>query len=330
MRDYQELIEKIDNLRVAVLGDAVLDRYIYGNVERISREAPIPVFEVIGVEERLGGACNTALNIRQLVSNVFVCSIISPDTFGNSLENLMQKFDIKIEYLKIDPRVRTTVKDRYISKKQQMFRADIEDQGQLPDDVVHSILEGIKNLLNEVDLFVASDHCINFFSERVFKLFEELHASGKVNLQNKPFYLDTRSNNYHYVKYASLYKVNQADASAILGRKIETLNDLHEFSAKVFAEKTVELVVVTLGEKGSYLNDGSQGELFDAQRVEISDVSGAGDTFLAMFSLVHYATKDFKLASRLANRASARVVQRFGTSFLTKSEFLSDLQAVLI
>lgn len=356
MGDESQLIKKLEEINALVIGDAILDRYIYGHVERISREAPIPVFEIQKTEERPGGACNTAVNVAQF-ANTSVLGIVGNDSFGGRLIELLNSNRVNTTYLFRDESVQTTVKDRYIAKGQQMFRADIEHRKMLPERLVSQIVDVLKSKGSEFDCIIASDHQISFFSESIFNAVlclttgpkhpkdsdpKFLVSSVRSDVQHKdfatinedltrktPVYLDARPQSYRYFKGATLFKVNHADASKIFGAPLETLGDLKKFGEKVLNEKLVEIVVVTLGDKGCYVHSDQYSEHFDVQKVEVSDVSGAGDTFLAIFSLIHFATQDIKLAARLANRASSRVVQRFGTSSVTKSELVEDMSSLI-
>ncbi|MCS6893639.1 MAG: PfkB family carbohydrate kinase [Deltaproteobacteria bacterium] len=314
MLSAQDVLHRIQNLKVLVIGDGILDRYIFGNVKRISREAPLPVFDVEHVEDRLGGACNTALNARQFAEEVKIITLWGNDPAAVSLKSLLAEHLIDTSLSLCFENYKTTVKERFVAKKQQKSL----------------LIERLKEGVEWCDCILASDHGTTFFFTEVFNLFDELYSSGLVGLSRKPFFLDTRANNYSKISYCSLLKVNQADGASILGREIKGFADLLDFSSKVEKEKKVELLVVTLGERGCYLKGPNLNQCYDAQAVEISDVSGAGDTFLAIFALIYTATQQDALAARLANKAGARVVQRFGTSVLKKEELLQDLQSTLI
>ncbi len=325
-----EILEQLDSLKVLVLGDGILDKYTFGSISRISREAPIPVFEVQTYEERLGGACNTALNAKQLANNIKIVTVLGEDESGDRLLNLLNSKGIDTSLCLRSKQVKTTLKERFVSKKQQVFRVDVEQLWKLQNQEQIELEEKIKEGILWSDCILASDHATSFFSAKIFSYLDELSKSGYININSRPLFLDTRSGNFKFIKSCSAFKVNQVDASSILGEEVQSRSQLDRLAEMVKQNLSTEIVIVTLGERGCYINYENSGRIYDAQVVEISDVSGAGDTFLVVFSLIFTVLKQVDVAATLANRAGARVVQRFGTSYITKEELLQDIKSVLI
>ncbi len=301
--------ERVAVCRILVVGDVMLDRYWFGEVERISPEAPVPVVRIQHTEERLGGAANVARNVVALGARAGLLTVVGDDEAGRALVRLLDASRIT-PYAHTDAQMATTVKLRVIGRRQQMLRADFETA---PDDeVLLAKLGEYESLLPDHDLVILSDYGKGGLThiERMIAL---ARAAGK------PILVDPKGDDYARYAGASIVTPNRAELREVVGRW-RSEDDLHARAQNLRRELALQALLVTRSEEGMTLftEDGSWSVA--AQAREVFDVSGAGDTVIAALGVMLAAGSTLRQAVEAANRAGGIVVGKLGTATVSFEE----------
>ena len=301
--------QQLATASVLVVGDAMLDRYWHGAVDRISPEAPVPVVKVDREEERIGAASNVAYNVVTLGARASFLGVVGDDEPGRKLETLLKNTGIAA-HLKRDPGLRTTVKLRVIGRHQQLLRMDFESE---PDH---------EALASQTDAFVqlAPSHGTVLFSDygkgglaHIPAMISGARAAGK------PVLVDPKGNDYSRYAGASVITPNRAELQQVIG----SWRDAHELETKaqrLRQELQLGALLVTLGEGGMTLFDEHGALHAQAQAREVFDVTGAGDTVIATLAALVAAGMSLRQAMPLANKAGGIVVGKFGTATVSYEE----------
>ena len=307
--------EKISNARVLVVGDAMLDRYWYGAVDRISPEAPVPVVRVTRTEERVGGAANVASNITALGAKASLLSVVGDDEASHQLEALVAKTGIT-PYFGRDPKLKTTVKLRVIGRQQQLLRLDFENTPE--HEVLASQSSTFEKLLPQHDAVLFSDYGKGGLAHITFMI-DQAKAAGKAVL------VDPKGSDYIRYKNATLITPNRAELEQVTG----VWANEADLTAKVYALRqslNLEALLLTRSEAGMTLFD-EQGELHvSAVAREVFDVTGAGDTVIATLAALLAAGVKLRDAVPVANLAGGIVVGKFGTATVGYDELFGARQ----
>jgi len=311
----RKLRAQVRRARVLVVGDVMLDRYWFGDVDRISPEAPVPVVKVDRVEERPGGAANVARNVAALGAKASLLSVVGRDEAGQRLRRLLRESRIAAT-LHNDATVATTIKLRVIGRQQQLLRADFET---LPGhEVLASKLKDFRRLLKSCDVVILSDYGKGGLAHiaRMIALARRL---------GKPVLVDPKGDDYSRYRGATLVTPNRAELRAVIGGwRSEAM-----LSAKAQALRQrlgLGAVLVTRSEEGMTLYRRGQRLHVPAQAREVYDVSGAGDTVIAAVGVMLAAGFDLAGAVRMANRAAGIVVGKFGTAVVHPDELFASGQ----
>jgi D-glycero-beta-D-manno-heptose-7-phosphate kinase len=301
--------ERLASSHVLVVGDAMLDRYWFGAVERISPEAPVPVVRVEREEERLGGAANVALNVRSLGVQAALMSAIGDDREGARMLGLLARAGVRAR-VTTDPRLRTIVKLRVIGRAQQLVRVDF-DQAPPPTSLGH-LMEGFEQEVKGCEAVLFSDYGKGGLSQ-LPRMIELARAAGK------PVLVDPKGNDYERYRGASVITPNRAElAQAVGGWSDEPT--LHKRARALREQIGVGALLVTRAEEGMSLFD-EQGHLHvPTEAREVFDVTGAGDTVIATLAAMLAAGVELRTAVVHANKAAGIVVSRFGTASVTYEE----------
>ena len=305
-------IDRIAGVRVLVVGDTMLDRYWTGTVDRISPEAPVPVVKVEQIQERAGGAGNVAANIASLGARSQLLSFVGDDDAGRRVNSILELAGVD-RHLHIDPRSRTTEKLRIVSRNQQLLRADFEDR---PDsDLLARSVTDFKELLNGTDVVVISDYGKGGLANVV-----EMIAAAKE--RGIPVVVDPKSGDFTRYFGATMVTPNRQEFESITGVPA-SVPQFAQAAAELVERAGLEGLLVTLGSDGMVLFL-ANGEVIrqEAQAREVYDVSGAGDTVVAVIAVAIGLKLDWTVSLELATRGASAVVGRFGTSVVS----LSDLQ----
>ncbi|HEX7887908.1 MAG TPA: D-glycero-beta-D-manno-heptose-7-phosphate kinase [Ramlibacter sp.] len=301
--------QQLAKARVLVVGDAMLDRYWHGAVERISPEAPVPVVKVSREEERIGAAANVAYNVSTLGAQASFLGVVGDDEPGHRLESLLRETGIRA-HLKRDAGLRTTVKLRVIGRQQQLLRMDFENE---PDhEVLAMQSEAFGALLPQQDAILFSDYGKGGLAH----IPAMIEAARKAK---KPVLIDPKGSDYTRYRGASVITPNRAELQDVVGRW-HGEDDLKSRAHKLRQELGLDALLVTRSEEGMTLFD-AQGELtVKAQAREVFDVTGAGDTVIATLATMVAAGLPVRDAVPIANRAGGIVVGKFGTATVSYEE----------
>ena len=305
-------IDRIAGVRVLVVGDTMLDRYWTGTVDRISPEAPVPVVKVEQVQERAGGAGNVAANIASLGAGSQLLSFVGDDDAGRRVNSILELAGVD-RHLHIDPSSRTTEKLRIVSRNQQLLRADFEDR---PDsDLLARSVTDFRELLSGADAVVISDYGKG-------GLANVAEMIGAAKERGVPVVVDPKGGDFTRYFGATMVTPNRQEFESITGVPVDA-PQFAQAAAELVESAGLEGLLVTLGPDGMVLFL-ANGEVIrqEARAREVYDVSGAGDTVVAVIAVAIGLKLDWTLGLELATRGASAVVGRFGTSVLS----LSDLQ----
>ena len=299
----------IEKARVLVVGDVMLDRYWFGEVERISPEAPVPVVHVAKREDRLGGAANVARNAVALGAQVTLVGLVGQDEAATRVSTLLGEAGVQA-HLVADAHHPTTLKMRVLGRQQQLLRIDFEEKP--TPSLLESLTERVAPLLAQHDVVVFSDYAKGALAQ-----VEKLIAMARE--KSLPILVDPKGSNYQRYRGATLVTPNRSEMQQAVGQW-QTESELSERAQALRAELELEALLVTRSEQGMTLFTESGSDHVDAQAHEVFDVSGAGDTVLATLAVMRAAGVPWAESMRWANRAGGIVVGKLGTSIVTAGE----------
>jgi D-beta-D-heptose 7-phosphate kinase/D-beta-D-heptose 1-phosphate adenosyltransferase len=316
-----ELAEQITSATVLCIGDVMLDRFISGDVERISPEAPIPILQIKNEKIMLGGAGNVARNISSLGGAVQFISVIGEDSAGKDIEKLLTN-DLSLDvHLIVDPSRTSSQKSRFVSGNQQMLRADTETVHPVSDKIANIIFEIAEKEFPKCGALMLSDYGKGVLSDDVLSRLIKL-----ANSQKKPVIIDPKGSDYGCYKGAMLITPNRKELEHATGMQTKTNANIIDACNHLIATTGVEGVLVTRSSDGiSLIMSDQEAWHLPADAQAVFDVSGAGDTVAAAISLSLAAGGDLKNAATLANTAAGIVVGKVGTATVQMIEVLSTL-----
>ena len=308
------MLEKIAQVRLLVVGDVMLDRYWFGDVSRISPEAPVPVVKVERLEERPGGAANVARNAAALGAQTALISVVGEDDAGRALQRLLQEGGITA-HLQVDAEIDTTVKLRVIGRQQQLLRIDFETTPS--HEVLRAKLAEFERQLAHCDIVVLSDYGKGGLT----------HIGEMIRLARaaaKPVLVDPKGDDWGKYAGATVMTPNRAELAGVVGRW-HSETDMLQKAEKLRGELGLDALLVTRSEEGmSLLTDGHTYHQAALAR-EVYDVSGAGDTVIATLAVMLAAGADWAEAIRVANVAAGIVVGKLGTAVVSRDEIAGAL-----
>jgi D-glycero-beta-D-manno-heptose-7-phosphate kinase len=313
-----DLLQKFRGMNVLVVGDVMLDSYVWGRVSGISPEAPVPVLKHGNSENRLGGAANVALNLHSLGAVPIMCSVIGVDDNGEEFRALVRKSDLSEEGLVEASHRTTTNKTRIFAGHQQLLRMDREVDGYIDPELEEQLWKKIQSLLGEKDIraIVFQDYDKGVITPG---LIEKVIALG--NERKIPTLVDPKKRNFARYRNATLFKPNFKELCEGLNLEIDRTNfdAVHEAAQKLKDQAGFEMVMITLSEHGMLISRGSDYKVIPTQARDVADVSGAGDTVIAMASLCLALGMDAYEMAALANLAAGLVCERVGVVPVEKS-----------
>lgn len=301
--------EQIGAARVLIVGDAMLDRYWFGAVDRISPEAPVPVVRITREEERLGGAANVALNVKTVGAMATLLTVVGQDEPARTLQNLLEREGVST-LLGHDPQLYTIVKLRVIGRAQQLIRVDFENA---PDrEVLHEMLSDFERVLPDIDAVLFSDYGKGGLTH-IPRMIELARAAGK------PVLVDPKGSDYSRYAGATVITPNRAELAQVIG-PWRSEAELHERAQALRREHGLSSLLLTRSEEGMSLFDAAGHTQVPAQAREVFDVTGAGDTVIATLAAMLACGVSLRDALPIANRAGGIVVGKFGTASVTFEE----------
>jgi rfaE bifunctional protein kinase chain/domain len=292
-----------------VVGDVMLDRYWFGDSDRISPEAPVPVVQVSKVDERLGGAANVARNVAALGANTTILGVVGEDEAGNRIHELLKQSGVNSQ-LEVDPKVPTTVKLRVIARQQQLIRLDFEETPS--QTALEQKLARFEKALGTADVLVLSDYGKGALSQ-VAAMIEYARA------QNKVILVDPKGEDYEKYRGATVITPNRSELRQVVGRWVDE-DDLTRRAQELRRSLGIQALLLTRSEEGMSLFTDQGVSHVRAQAREVFDVSGAGDTVIATLAVALAAQWPLDRAMALANRAGGIVVGKLGTATVTSEE----------
>ena len=317
----KNLFKKFSKTGILVIGDLMIDRYIWGKVNRISPEAPVPVVEVTEENLLLGGAANVANNVLSLGGKVFITGTIGRDEIGKTLINKLDEKGFSTDGIVIDGDRPTIVKTRVIAHSQQVVRFDREVKSDIGKSTISSILDYVKNCLPHIKGIIISDYCKGLITKTLIKKLIELTES-KVFIA-----VDPKIGHFDYYKGVDLITPNTGEASFGSGINIKDDETLAAAGEILLKKLQCKAVIITRGDEGMTLfeNNGHITSIPTCAR-EVYEVSGAGDTVIATLTLCHSAGAELKEAADIANHAAGVVVGKVGTAVATQEEILKSMK----
>ena len=326
--DFDKLFQNFSNCKVGVIGDVMLDTYWWGHVERISPEAPVPVVLLDKRELRIGGAGNVALNLVSLGAVTSIFSVIGEDEAGKSLNGLMTEQGIDTSRIIYSNTRKTTDKTRIISRNQQMMRLDAETTAELTATAEDALIVRVKDYIvtEKPAVIIFEDYNKGVLTARVITevitICRQHHVITAVDPKRRNFFSYKRVNifkpNLKEVKDGLNLLVDEIDISSLTNIH-QLLNDQLDH----------DISFITLSEKGVFFQDDKTAGILPSHLRRIADVSGAGDTVIAVAALLYATTNDVKLMAEVANIAGGLVCEEVGTAAINKEKLLQECRLLL-
>jgi D-glycero-beta-D-manno-heptose-7-phosphate kinase len=321
IKRLRSLFDNFGGKRIAVLGDLMLDKYIWGSVSRISPEAPVPVLEIESESARLGGAANVANNIKSLGAQPILFGIIGDDDAGERISHILDEMSLTKEgIIKVAERP-TTVKTRVIAHGQHVVRLDQEVKKDVDEKIVAHIMEILQSLRNEVDAIILEDYNKGMLTKNL--LAEVITFANK---NDKVVGVDPKQNNFFEYKHVTIFKPNRKEAEIALRTPIATDDESLAASRELSRLLDCENVLLTRGEKGMTLlaKGGSYTHLPTKAR-KVADVSGAGDTVISTFTVAIVSGATVTEAAAIANHAGGIVCGEVGIAPVDKERLFTEV-----
>lgn len=319
------ILKQLESIDVLILGDVMIDRYLSGAVNRISPEAPVPVVLKTGQEDRLGGAANVALNVQALGRRAFLCSYIGADREGEDFLQLAQAHGIPRLGLLISEGRKTTVKTRILSQNQQMLRIDSEDTQDIDPEEEERLIAKVLSILDheKIKVMILQDYNKGILTPHVIRrIFFEAKKRGVF------IAVDPKKANFFAYKGADLFKPNLKEVRESVPFPVSTeLESLQKATDYLREALNNHYTMLTLSEKGLFLDNGSAGKRYPTQPRSIADVSGAGDTVISIAAMALYAGFELDVVAQLSNLAGGQVCEFAGVVPVDKALLERELDA---
>jgi len=316
LEQIRKMLKCFPEKHILVVGDLILDQYVWGNVDRISPEAPVPVVNVVRTEYRPGGAGNVAANLASLGCRVTLTGLCGDDQSGQTLQATLSRLGVAHSFIKSSRP--TTVKTRVIAHHQQVVRIDQEENTTVDKNLRGKLLSAVTDSVRQFDGMIISDYAKGLLTE-------DLVAELIRIAQPRPVIIDPKG--YHYNKYrgATALKPNFKEFCAAIRRPDLPKAQVAQYAPKLVAELNLAGLIVTLGEDGVFiLDDQGTGHRLETQAREVFDVSGAGDTFIATFCAALLVSGNWRQSGEFANLTSGLAVGKIGTATVTVQEILAS------
>ncbi len=325
--DLIELVQQLGRPHVLVLGDLMLDRYVWGDAERISQEAPVILLHADKREERLGGASSVATMLRALGAEVSLVGVVGPDADGGRVRQVLADLGIEHDGVVTDTGRPTTVKERYIGRAQhkhpqQMLRVDYETREPVSAAVATQLTEALGRQLERADVVLISDYDKGVCTEPVLRRAVEAARRRSVRVLADPI----RGRDYGKYRGCSTMTPNRLEAGVATGRVLSNPAEALDAADQLRAELDMEAAIVTLDKDGMALSHGDgRRQVFPTRPRQVYDITGAGDMVLSVLGMALAAGADYDPAIRLANVAGGLEVEKIGVATVTRDEILNDL-----
>jgi len=325
--NYDQLFSKFNNLRVLVIGDVMVDAYILGKVNRISPEAPVPVVSFEQEEKRIGGAGNVALNLVALGAQPIVCSVIGDDEQGQALSNLFTEKGISSQGIIVSKDRKTTVKTRVIANKQQLLRIDSETTSPINEAEENALILQIHQLIeNGIDGIIFEDYNKGVLTESLIQQVISLAKAAGI-----PTTVDPKRDNFLAYQGVTLFKPNLKELKEGLNLAFDFKTEQAKFeqAVTILEEKLKNSIsLITLSEFGVFIKRGNGKHYITAHLRNIADVSGAGDTVIAVATLCFIAGASIPDIAGISNVAGGLVCEKPGVVSISKEELIKEWRSI--
>ena len=312
---YKDIIAGFAGRRLAVIGDSMLDRFLWGRVDRISPEAPVPVVRLEKETIKLGGAANVAANIRALGAEVILCGVWDDDDAGHQMRNLLQDRGIDDGGMVVVDERPTTIKTRILAHNQQIVRADREADGPLAAEVVAALVDRIL-AAGPLDGFILSDYGKGVLGDEALARLIDLAGH-----QGRPIIVDPKKGDYSQYRGVTSLTPNQKEAAQACALDITDQESLGRAGHRLLERTAAEAVLITRGEHGMALYEAGGAEHhLPTEATTVYDVTGAGDTVIAVYTTALAGGASFREAASLANHAAGVAVRELGTVAVTAAQ----------
>tara|TARA_B100001059_G_C17719099_1_gene519655 strand:+ start:129 stop:1115 length:987 start_codon:yes stop_codon:yes gene_type:complete len=326
--NYEAILKEFKEKRILVIGDVMLDAYVLGKVTRVSPEAPVPVVALDKKENRIGGAGNVALNLKNLGASPIIATVVGADAEGKILEELFKKRGISSDGLVRSEFRKTTVKTRVISSKQQLLRIDSEDTHPLSSDHEKVLFEKILKLMKiGLDAIILEDYDKGVLNENNIQ-----RIITEAKKHNIPVTADPKKDNFHHYRGLNLFKPNLKELKEGLNIEFNFQSNQGAFQTAVEnLRKAIphEVSLITLSEHGVFICDDLKQAHIPAHKREIADVSGAGDTVIAAATLCYLAGAPIDSIAQISNIAGGMVCEKPGVVSISLEELKSEIRELL-
>lgn len=317
----KQIVSKFPGKKILVVGDLILDRHVFGEVNRISPEAPVPVVWAKKETFGTGGAANVALNLTNFDAKVTVCGLIGKDNFGKRLQALLNKKKINTKLILKNRQRKTTLKTRIIAHHQQVVRIDWESPNNCSKKTSERIIKDIENEITNFDAVIVEDYGKGLITPFLVKELVRLCREHE-----KIITVDPKEDHFRYYQGVTSLTPNLSEAQVASGIKAKNASDIKRIGLEILKNLQPKSVLITLGEKGMMLFEKTRIQHIPTAALEVYDVTGAGDTVISMFTLALLAKATYFEAAQVANLAAGVVVGKLGASGITKKELLNTLK----
>ncbi len=328
MNDIAGLFELFTNIKVGIIGDVMLDTYLWGKVDRISPEAPVPVVAVHKKEYRIGGAGNVALNIQSMGAKASVLSVTGKDDDGSKLRQMLEDGGIDTSFMLQSAKRVTTNKIRVIARNQQMMRLDNEVTADLGYEDENRLILAVQTYIaqEKPEVIILEDYNKGILTELVIQKVIDLCRHNNIITA-----VDPKRKNFFAFKAVDIFKPNLKEATEGLNIIYTGVNEnlLLDIHAALHEKLQHRISFITLSEKGVFYQSENEQGIVPSHIRNIADVSGAGDTVIAVAALVYAATGNVKLMAEMANIAGGLVCEEVGTAAINKDKLLHECNALI-
>lgn len=324
MDKLKRIIPRFSDVKILVIGDLILDEFVWGEVSRISPEAPVPVVWVKRESFMPGGAANVANNIATLGARVYIAGIVGNDERAGILREGLTEKGINVDGIIADESRPTTLKTRVVAHHQQVVRIDRENIDSISAGVLDKLVVYVKDAIDEMDAIIIEDYGKGVISAKLLKEILTIARSKK-----KIITVDPKEEHFSYYKGVTAITPNHHEAAQAAGMKAKDSGSILKIGRKLLGKLNCEGVLITLGENGMQLFQKTGGVThIPTVAQEVFDVSGAGDTVISVFTLALALKADMKDAAYISNIAAGIVVGKVGIAVITQKELLARLNQV--
>ncbi|MEO8446254.1 MAG: D-glycero-beta-D-manno-heptose-7-phosphate kinase [bacterium] len=320
----EQIFDSSKKNKIFIIGDVMLDRYLLGDVTRISPEAPVQVFDIRNSEYRLGGAANVSFNVKTLGADPFLIGVIGNDSEGKILIRALSDLGMNTSGLITEETRPTTCKTRVISDSHHLLRIDSESKNDITKETEDRILELLEKNCNESAIIILQDYNKGVLTKTLVKKVSEFAGTKKIRIL-----VDPKFENFFEFKNIYLFKPNRKELEDAFGKKIKGPEDLENFAEELMNKLNCENIILTLGEHGMMIFEKSNGK-FKKEKIgtkarKVADVSGAGDTVISTIAVCLSGGASLRDAAIISNHAAGLVVEEVGIVPIQKDKLIENI-----